>query len=1040
LLGIGWHLEPYNNRIRQDGSSLILVLSDRTAYRFTPAASGQWHNTTDPFLLGAVITELPGGRTFQLRFKDGTVHRFEPLQAVSNASGLAAIVDRNGNAATITRQTVGGERDRITRIESGARSLVLAYDGGGRLATVTDPIGRQVQYTYDVGGRLETVTDPAGGVTRYAYDVAHRITSITDARGIEFLRNVYDGQGRVIQQFQADDSSWRFAYTAHGEGVTQATVTNPRGHVIMHRFDPRGFPLSRTDATGQTTPVAYAAGTNLVTERTDPLGRSTRFDYDPAGNVTGVTGALGAERTLTYEPAFHGVASVTDAVNNTTRFEYDARGNVTAVVNPAGERTTLGYTGAGDPASVRDPLGNTTLLTHDGNGNLIAITTPVGHTERRQYDPVGRVVRQTDPRGRVTAFAYDALNRLTSLTDGLGGVTGLTYDENGNLLTVTDARGGTTMYTYDSMDRVASRRDAVGGLETFEYDAMGNLTRHVDRKGQVALFTYDDLNRRIGRQDGAGTVTHAYDAGGRLISLTSSEGRHVHYTYDALDRLVAERGQLGTMSYGYDLAGRRIHMDPGGAARVTYGYDAASRVTSISQPPLAPATLEYDGAGRRARLTLPNGVSTEYQYDGASRLTALQYRNAAGPLGSLVYRYDRGGNRIGMSGAFARSLLPEEVASAVYDPASRQLAFGAATMTYDASGSLITLNEPGGTTEFDWDARGRLTGLQTPSMTAVFAYDPLGRRVERQLGASTTGFLYDGQDIIEELTGTGEVSYLRTLAIDEPLSRGLSEFYLADPLGSVVALAGPDGALHTSYTYAPFGAAAVVGASGNPFQFTGREHDTVDIYYYRARYYLPHLGRFASEDALALSNLRGRLYHYAGNNPLLFTDPLGLFEINFPIGAGLSGVFGPAGGEVSGGLAATITINSLTDIGFKVQPFTSIGKPIGLGGMNFSGDIFAGFILGNLAGQTTNVNVSVGPVSITALFDPASPFRLLGATLGTGPTYLGLGVSVTDSTTLINRPASNPIEDLSGIPMALVPRAQASAIEQSQAYPVSSRK
>ena len=137
-------------------------------------------------------------------------------------------------------------------------------------------------------------------------------------------------------------------------------------------------------------------------------------------------------------------------------------------------------------------------------------------------------------------------------------------------------------------------------------------------------------------------------------------------------------------------------------------------------------------------------------------------------------------------------------------------------------------------------------------------------------------------------------------------------------------------------------------------------------------------------------------------------------------------MFGPAGGEASGGLAATVTINSFTDIGLKVQPFTSIGRPIGLGGLNFSGDVFTGVIVGSLAGQTTNVNVSVGPLSITALIDPSNPCRLVGGTVGTGPTYLGLGVSVTDSTTFINRPSSNPIEDLSGVPMALVSFAHAS--------------
>jgi len=53
------------------------------------------------------------------------------------------------------------------------------------------------------------------------------------------------------------------------------------------------------------------------------------------------------------------------------------------------------------------------------------------------------------------------------------------------------------------------------------------------------------------------------------------------------------------------------------------------------------------------------------------------------------------------------------------------------------------------------------------------------------------------------------------------------------------------------YSYEPFGAATVSGASsGNEFNYTGREDDATGLYYYRARYYYPQLGRFISEDPI----------------------------------------------------------------------------------------------------------------------------------------------------------------------------------------------
>ena len=50
----------------------------------------------------------------------------------------------------------------------------------------------------------------------------------------------------------------------------------------------------------------------------------------------------------------------------------------------------------------------------------------------------------------------------------------------------------------------------------------------------------------------------------------------------------------------------------------------------------------------------------------------------------------------------------------------------------------------------------------------------------------------------------------------------------------------------------------------------------IALYYYRARYYSPALGRFISQDPLGLAASDTNLYSYGSNNPLQFTDPSGL--------------------------------------------------------------------------------------------------------------------------------------------------------------------
>jgi RHS repeat-associated protein len=78
------------------------------------------------------------------------------------------------------------------------------------------------------------------------------------------------------------------------------------------------------------------------------------------------------------------------------------------------------------------------------------------------------------------------------------------------------------------------------------------------------------------------------------------------------------------------------------------------------------------------------------------------------------------------------------------------------------------------------------------------------------------------------------------------------------------------------YTYEPFGGTAPSGtAASNSFQYTGRENDGIGIFYYRARYYNPVLGRFISEDPIGF--LGGmNFYSYVGNDPINFSDPMGL--------------------------------------------------------------------------------------------------------------------------------------------------------------------
>lgn len=213
------------------------------------------------------------------------------------------------------------------------------------------------------------------------------------------------------------------------------------------------------------------------------------------------------------------------------------------------------------------------------------------------------------------------------------------------------------------------------------------------------------------------------------------------------------------------------------------------------------------------------------------------------------------------------------------------------TYTYDNNGNTRTKTDASGTTTYDWNYENRLTKVTLPNgNTVTYKYDPFGRRI-RIISQNTTIYVYDGPNLLEEVNANSNVRarYTQGLGIDEPLAQrrdGLTHYYHADGLGSITSLstdAGemmapwPPSGLPATYIYDSFGNLTYsTGSVVNPFRYTAREFDQqTGLYFYRARYYDPAVGRFLSEDPVGF-NSGVNFYGYVHNNPSNLIDPTGL--------------------------------------------------------------------------------------------------------------------------------------------------------------------
>lgn len=634
-----------------------------------------------------------------------------------NAVGrLLSQTDPNGHATTYSYDSNGL---LVAVSDRAGHSLTLDWSGG-HVVKATDPVGRQVSYSYS-GDDLVGVVDLAGGSWEFGYDSGHLLTSVTTPEQVASSSyastvNVYDGQGRVTQQTDAEGHSTTFDYSS----VPNSTViTGPDGVSNLDTYI-NGVRTAHVDGYGtsvaRTTTYSYDGATLQPTAVTDSTSHvQLTLGYNDRGQIISSTDALGHTSSFTYTRPYRApsrLSTVTDPNGLVATLTYDAYGNVTKVSQPYAEKSTT--------KSVTYQI-STAAATR---GDVLAVTNPNGHKWTYTYDANGLRISGKDPLGHTSTVGYDDAGRITSATSARGYDSGATPADY------------TTTYTTDAFGAVTGVVSPLGESVSFSYDADGNLTSSVDPKHQTTTFTYNALGQPTGTHYPDGTDSSvSYDTAGRAYQTTDRAGRHTTIGYDSAGRpstITDTAGRTSTAIYDAEWRVARTQAPGGNCAAVpatgctTRSYDTAGNVTGVDySDDTSDVTYSYDTRGALSGYSDGTGT-TSYTRDSIGKITS----STDGAGNTVGYAYDRAGNLTGVTYPGAHTVTKAynaaEQLTSVTDWNNRKWSY-----TYDSDGHQTKLAYPGNVNAdtFAHDRDGQLTGIDyqksSTSLAALaYTHDP----------------------------------------------------------------------------------------------------------------------------------------------------------------------------------------------------------------------------------------------------------------------------------------------------------------------------
>lgn len=723
-------------------------------------------------------------------------------------------------------------------------------------------------YSYDPEGNLAKSERNDGKKTEITLDgLTTTIIISKNETEIGKLVEVKDLLGKVISKTN-QGKTIQFQYGVNGK---LSQIKNPENGIVSIETDLAGRQTKVTNPNSGTTVYIYDPISGKLQEQQNANGSRVVYSYDILGRPILIRGIGSNGITVDHN------------------YEYDS----SEIPN-----------GIGKLSKVTDPLG-TTEFGYDIRGNQTHLKKHLVDEDltllvQKKYNLQNQIEEVLYPDGSIAKNIYSNAGYLAGITLTPGDGSGSDFPvvqykgpdfENGNLkFQRVLGNGVLTDILYDPIEKKpisfqTSKDSEIYESVNYSYDDLGNYTKIQDLKNpnRTQTFTYDDLNRLVSATGAYGTQEFQYSDSGKLLkkgNLTYSYGDTTHK-----NAVTQVTGENTSYTYSYDLSGNVINRNG-----EILDYEPFQKLKSIQTSEKGTITFDYDFTGTRIRKVSSFDGSKTISLGGLYEVSFIPGKD---PKHTLYFKGSYGD----LIGQWTRSDVDLITGIVPTDSIGGKAKVAWNTFTWKAEDLSIK------GIKYILFVRESIIVLLFIFLITAFCFS----LVHIKEGIWNSILKFSSPILILSISncsvlipgGNGDPPW-EDIAIIDANTPSIGEgsgavfpvngflFLHPDHLGSITMATdgngnritgGQAGASHVSYRpYGEINREDSFGPDVFRYKYTGQEEDKeTGLYYYKARYYDPEIGRFLQADSIIDGNrpMGTDQYMYTEGNPVRYVDPSG---------------------------------------------------------------------------------------------------------------------------------------------------------------------